>query len=82
VVGETPPEIIQGSSQDVALILTPVVASWAGSLKVGEDYFQELEVEIEDTRAERLLGKEILVVGFGGEVRWEVRGQFGEGGQG
>jgi hypothetical protein len=30
---------------------------------VGEDYFQRLEVEVEDARAERLLGEEILAVG-------------------
>jgi hypothetical protein len=64
VSGEAPPEIIQGSSHDVALILTPVVTSWVGSSKVGEDYFQGLEVEVEDARAERLLGKEILAVGL------------------
>jgi hypothetical protein len=63
VSGEAPPEIIQGSSRDVALILTPAVASWAGSSKIGEDYFQELEVEVEDARAERLLGEQNLAVG-------------------
>jgi hypothetical protein len=62
---EAPLEIIQGLSQDVALILTPAVTSWAGSLRVVEDeYFQGLEVEVEDTRVERLLGEEILAVGL------------------
>jgi hypothetical protein len=63
VLGEAPLEIVQGSSQDVAPILTLAVASWAGSSKVEEDYFQELEVEVEDARTERLLGEEILAVG-------------------
>jgi hypothetical protein len=63
VSGEAPLEIVQRSNRDVAPILTPVVVSWAGSSKVGEDYFQGLEVEVEDTRAERLLGEEILAVG-------------------
>jgi hypothetical protein len=62
VLGEAPLEIVQESSQDMAPILTPAVASWAGSSKVGEDYFQGLEVEVEDARAERLLGEEILAV--------------------
>jgi hypothetical protein len=64
VSGEAPLEIVQGSSRDVALILTPAVASWAGSSKMGEDYFQGLEVEVEDARAERLLREEILAVGL------------------
>jgi hypothetical protein len=60
---EAPPEITQGLSRDIAPILTPAVASWAGSSKVGENYFQGLEVEVEDARVKRLLGTEILAVG-------------------
>jgi hypothetical protein len=77
VSGEAPPEIVQGLSRDVAPILTPAVASWAGSSKVGEDYFQELEVEVEDARAERLLGEEILAVGL--EERSDGKSEDGSG---
>jgi hypothetical protein len=77
VSGKAPLEIIQGSSRDVAPILTPAVASWVGSSKVGEDYFQELEVEVEDARAERLLGEEILAVGS--EERSDGKSEDGSG---